>query len=511
MLNINTAFAQNKKQSRVSFGTNLIVGQGVVEHLNKNPQELQKIQEFKEYLAKDGKNWNAELTYDTFTPTSPSPLAESETQIRKSSTHYDYEPREAASKLISQMKSEDAAALIKKLSTDKEIEVQAMAASHAIEIKDKKIALALIEELLQSPNQRIKEEILYSLESIKDETLKNKMVEKYINSDDAVIKKGIIKVGNNSAGTNAFNKDLEKFSKDTDPEIRQTVFRKILALSNEEYDKNSNLYDSIIKAGLKDSESQVKEIAGEAIGRLKDPNEAAKLINETIENSTESWSRRYIASSARFIKDSMVAEPLIQKLLTHYDSNVRTGAAHAAMQSENPEIRAKFAEQLANNPNPSIRREVSFAIHKIKDATQQKAILEKLLKDPDASVRNSVAWSTCHIDDTNLRDSLINKYIKSDDFDIKQGTLETLSYIQKEDFEKAKEFAQILAKDPDKALQKEANRILDKIKSEAEQDHYNLKITDGSDVIGNKIVKDDENIFDSFFNAYKAIFEKAAK
>lgn len=509
MLNINAGINQNKNKSNISFGTNLIIGKGVVDHLNKNPQELQKIQEFKDYLAKDGKNWNAELTYDTFTPTTPSPIAETETLIRKSAVGYDYKSREAASKLISQMKSEDAAALIRKLSTDKDTEVQSMAACQVREIKDKKIAVALVDELVQSTNARVKEEAIYSLGNIKDETLKNKAIEKYINSDDAVIKRSALDISYRDSGTEALNKDLEKYSKDSDPQIRRNIFYKILELSNEDYNKNATLYDSIIKAGLNDPDSDVKKTAGEAIGRITDSTEAAKLINESIENSTERWVRGDIARSARFIQDSKVAEPLIEKLLSHYDSRVREGATHAAACSENPEVRNKFMEKFSKDPNPAIRREVSYQIDKIKDATEQKTIIEKLSIDPDCSIRENAAWMIGFVKDISVRDSLINKYIKSNDFDTKVGLIDTIKHVREKDPEKAKEFAQILATDPDKYIQKEANGILDKIKIDENQDHYNLKITDGDKVVGNKRVKEDSNIFDAFFNSYKAIFEKS--
>lgn len=507
MLNVNATSLQNKNNSKVSFGTNLNIGQGVIDRLNKHPEDLQKIQEFKDYLAKDGKNWNAELTYDTFKPTTPSPIAETETLIRKSANGYDYDSKRAASKLISQMKSEDAAALIKKLSTDKNTEVQAMAASQVSEIRDKKIAAALVDELVKSANSRVKEEAIYSLESIKDETLKNKLIEKYINSDDATVKRSTVEIAYKAPDIEVFNNDLEKYSKDADPKIRQAVFHKILDLSTEEYDKNAALYDSIIKSGLSDSDSSVKETAGEAIGRIKDPNEAAKLINELLENSTESWSRRYIAASAGFIKDPKVAIPLIEKLLTHHDTRVRYGAAQAAMKSENQEIRNKFVEKFSNDPNPTIRREVSYEIGSIEDAGKQKELIEKYSLDPDANVREDAAWMIGFVNDVEVRNSLIDKYIKSNDFEIKRGMISTASHLVWKDSEKAKEIAQTLSKDPDKAIQKEANAVLEEIKNDENQDHYNLKITDGGNVVGNKIVKEDSNVFDSLFSSYKTIFE----
>ena len=115
MLNTNTTVAQNYNKKSVSFGTNLIVGQGVTDRLNKHPEELKKIMDFKNYLATDGKNWNAELTYDTFT----SKKEDAEELLRKDAKYYDWEAEQQAQKIIANMKNpQEAAEFIEKLTKD---------------------------------------------------------------------------------------------------------------------------------------------------------------------------------------------------------------------------------------------------------------------------------------------------------------------------------------------------------------------------------------------------------
>lgn len=513
MLNITANLGY--KKSNINFGTNLIIGQGVVDHLNKHPEELKTIQDFKNYLAEDGKNWNAELTYDKFEP-KEIPLDETEKLIKKYAQSYDYKAREHAEENISQTKNfQKTADFLEKLTQDPDYRVANEAAGLAGYIKDSKIAIALIEKLIQSSNSEIKESAVFAISNIEDEKLRDVEIEKLLNSNDIIIKRSAVSVLYKMKDSKNYDLLFAKLYNDKDPEIRGYALCAIADFDDDEYNKKAELYDSIIESALKDSESQVRNAAFSSIGKLTDPKKATAFIEEALSSDADGWEKARAAESAGYIKDSRLAKDMILKLLDNPDSDVRRGAAGAVAHIKDEAVQNELMEKILDSKEVNIRSEAVWALNDIKDVKKVVFYEEKLLKDQEPEIREKAAGTFGYLNDEKTGINLISNHINDSDVSIKKGIINSVDDLSRfgSDKDAAKEFAQILAKDEDKYIQKEANNILNKIKRDSQKDHYNLKITDGCKVLGQKQVTEnrygDKNIFDSLFNAYKAIFEKS--
>lgn len=499
-------------QSKINFGTNLTVDKGVVDRLNKHPEEIKQIQNFKEYLAKDGKDWNAELSYDTFTPTKKNTSEQAEETIKKAVVDYDWRAREIFSDAISSMQPEEAVALIKKLSNDPNLEIQKAAVEATGKINDSKVAVNLITEFVQGTNQNIKESAIYSIGTIENSAIKNQILQTFVDSKDPIVRKESIVSALRRPDVVFLNDSLEKYSKDSEPEIRRAVLYKIQDLEDKEYNKKVQLYDSIIENSLKDPNSRVRETAGELIGKLSNPQKAASLLNETIENQENRWERRYLAETAKNIKDTKIEKETIEKLLEHPDNNVREGATIAALSIKDEKIKNDFMEKLINSNDVGIKKGLASSLSEIKDSKKVSEMADKFLNDSDSEVRREVFWGLTNLSDEKTKYKIIQKYISSPNLDIKEGILECVGRGHFNDFEKSKEIVQILTQDKDKGIQKQAKEVLEDFKKIEEQNHYNLKITDGNKVLGQKPVIENKyqpkSMFDGFFDAYKSVFEK---
>lgn len=509
MFAINAVNSYNQKQ-KVSFGTNLILGKGVAEHLATNPSESQAISEFKEQLAKDGKNWNAELTYDTFEPKKVS-LEETEKLIRKYVRDYDSEKREQAEKNISQIKdSKVLADFIEKLAKDPDSRVAVAAAEKIGEIKDPKIAVALVEKLIQGQNPDIKEAAVLSLWDIQDKNkeLFNNTMEKFINSDDADIKRSAAKTLHKMKDSEHFDKYIEKFNNNADPVIREGVLYAVADIEEEKFGQNPKLYEGIIERGLKDPDAEVRRAAFLSIGKLTDISKAAALIEGVLSSDEEGWQKARAAESIGEIKDPQLVKNLVLKFLESPDSEIRRGAASAVAHIKDEKLQNELIGKIMDSKEAKIRREAAWSINHIEDTDKAIELAEKLLKDPDADVRETMGWHLGFIGDDKISESLISKHINDKDFDVRKGIVDAVDRIVGDNPDKAKEFAQILAKDEDKYIQKKARKILEKIELQSTTDHYNLKMTEGDKLIGNKNVSAKSAFFVALTNAYETIFKK---
>lgn len=513
MLNI-SANVSEKSKAKVGFGTNLVVGQGVVNHLNTNPQELQQIQAFKDYLATDGKNWNAELTYDKFEPKENKEISLDETEklIRKSAESYDWEAREKTSENISQMEPQKASDFIEKMVSDPDSKVASNTANMAGHIKDPKVAVALVEKLVQNPNPEIKESAIYALEYIKDESIIHKELNKYLNNNNSAVKKSVALMISKYGDSGQKESLIEKFNNDDNAGVRQEILYLITDIDDEKYAKNVSLYDSIIENGLKDPEKDVRTTAFLSVGKLSDSQKAAQLIGDIVFSDEGSYDKSKAAESAGYIKDSQLAKDLIEKLLVHPDDEVRSGAAEAVTKLADAKLQDELMQKVLNSSEVSVRRRAVWGLSDIKDSQKAIEYTEKLLKDTEPDIRESAAWHIAWIDDQKAMNTFITSHIKDSDLSIRKGIVSAVNYMaNNQDSHKAEKFAKILTNDEDKYIQKRAHEILEKIQQTREnQDHYHLKITGDDKVIGDKVIDNKPDILKVFFNAYKAIFENNA-
>jgi len=502
-----------KKKSNINFGTNLIVGQGVTDQLNKHPEDLKKIQDFKEYLANDGKNWNAELTYDTFAPKQKT-SEETEKFIKKSANIFDIDSMHSASESISNMEPQEAVALIKKLASGDDERVQNEAVGQSGKIKDSRVAVSLIEEFSKSQNPRIKDSAVSSLNDIKDDSIKKQALEKFMNSDDIAVRRRAVRIALVDE-SNEFNSLLEPLSKDSDLQIRENVLSKIHNLKDEEYTKNAQVYDSIIENASKDEDLKGSYSVLDVIGKMSDSQKSVNFITDYIENSDKRWRKGEAARSLVDVKDKQLAKETIEKLLNHPDFEVQEGASSAAVEFKDAKTQMYFIDKLLDNKNPRIRSNISYGYGTIDNPKKLTEVAEKLLADSDPQVRENTARHFGCIKDAKTRDALIEKHIGDSSFEIKSGILDAIGDIGNVDHEKAMKYAQTLSKDQDKYIKKEADKVIERLNSDSERDHYTLKISDGDKLVEQKQVMEtrygEKNILKSFFNAYKAIFEKNAQ
>lgn len=509
MLTVNSGIDYRK--SNVSFGTNLVLGKGVVDHLNKHPEELKKIQDFKNYLANDGKNWNAELTYDTFTPQQKPKAEDVEALIRKEAEDYDYNRRKIIAGLISVMQPKDAAALIEKLAQDPDPYVKREAVDNACKISDENLALQLIDKFAQNPTDEIKEAAIYALLELDNKEKRNEKVKQFLNSDDILIKTRAMRILGKDDFDNA-DEVISRFSNDSHPQVRASILYEIADFDEEKYAKNPKLYDSVIENAFKDSNEEVKRAAMFSLGKISDSKKAVELIDEAVNSDAQSWHRAKAARSAQYIKDHELARVTIEKLLQHPDSEVRRGAAEAGLRIKDKEIQKEFVQKLSDSPIVGIRKEMLWASYDLDDS-QRKNLIEKFLNDQEPDIRELAANRINSIEDNKQRDELITKYIKSPDLSIRKGVADTVNNISSDSPEKATEYAQILLKDEDKYIQKQAREILEKIKLQGQKDAYSLKINDGDKALGQKKVQEprygEVNFLEAFFNTYKRIVESA--
>lgn len=510
MLTVNSGI--DYKKTNVSFGTNLTLGKGVVDHLNKHPEELKKIQDFKNYLANDGKNWNAELTYDTFTPQKPK-AEDVEALIRKEAQGYDPITWQQTKDSVSRMEPKDAASLIEKLAQDPDGNVKREAIESIKRINNSDVAISLIDKLIQSPSDEAKEHAVYALTEIDDKAKRDAKIKQFLNSDNVVIKRSAARTLAKAQGFEITDEMIQNLSKDTDPDVRGIAVSLIADFEDERYAKNPKLYDSIIEKALDDPNDWAKYYAFSNIGKISDPQKAVALIEKIANSDISPWHRGTAVRSVQYIKDSQLAKETVEKFLQHPDYEIQTGAASAAVNIKDQKIKTEFMEKLSDNPIVGIRREVVWGLNDLEDSNKKVALIEKFVKDSEPEIRERAVSYTGTIEDDKQRNKLITKYIKSPDLNIRKGVVEALGDVIDKEPEKAKEYATIMLQDSSKYIQKEAKEKLERIKFQEQKDSYNLKINDGDKVLGQKKVQEprygEVNFLEAFFNTYKRIVENA--
>lgn len=494
-----------KSFNKIGFGTNLIVGQSAAENISTNPKEAAAVQRFKEYLAKDGKNWNAELTYDKF---QQAPVSKEETEklITAYAQDYDYDAREKAQKNIAKMEPKEASDFIEKMVSNPDTEIGIEAASMAGNIKDDEVAVKLIEKLSQNPNSRIKSRAIFSLEYIENNELVDKSIEKFLNSKDAVVKKTALEFLYKMPESKNFDK-LFEMNNDPDPKIRREVLFSVDNLKDEKYDQNADFYESIIENGLKDSNEKVKTAAFYSIGKLRDSQKAANIIREIVSSDMDGENRERAAASAGYIKDTKIVKPLIEELLQNDDKDVRKGATSAIFRLKDEKLQNEFIEKIITSNDLSIKKEMAWGISRIKDLEKAFNLADKLLMDPDSEVRSSAIFPIRWMSNEKLQEKIINKYIQNPDLETRKEMVHIVANISQKRPEKAKEYAQILSKDENKYIQKKANQILEQIKADEQQDGYKLKITDKNNVIAQEKIQDNKFLFDRLKSVYNKVSE----
>lgn len=517
MLTINTNVnSVNNKRSNINFGTNLILGQGVAEHLKTQPDEAKKIEEFKDYLAQDGKNWNAELTYDSFAVS----IKETEALIMKDAKFYDWNAEKQAAKNISLMTNpQEASDFIEKLTDDSNRNVRRDAAGMAGKINDPKIAVALIEKLMKKDDIDVRRSAANSIRDIKDPNILIKLIDKYTkvsdseiresaaraasniedeklrdatfeklsNSSNADVKRGVSSIIYKTDDVKLFETLVEKFSKDEDLQVQEHALFAIVDAESDKIKKNPALFDSIIEAGVKSSDSNIRRAAAYSAGKHSDTKKAIELTEELLKDE-DIHVRRDATFSIGHIKDHEQAKLLIDKILKYSDAETKSNLDGVFKHNKNSELHEYVTEQLINDKDPKVRYSGAYSISSIKDPQKASVLAEKLLKDVASQNREVAARRISEIKDKTVRNTLLNKYIHSDDLSIKLGLTESLKELGKDEPETAEKFAIMLSKDADKAIQKEAKDVLDGIAREEKTSHYSLNITDGDKVVGQKKV-----------------------
>lgn len=507
MLTINS----NNKKQQLGFGTNLVINKSVVDNLKKNPQDVKPIQDFKNYLENDGKNWVAELTYDKFEKSEQTDM-DIKKLLKDYHKNYDYGKIIMARQNISKLEPQKALEVIEGIVNDKSNDRYEK--SNAIDlityINDTKLAVNLLEKFLQSPNDDIKSEAAYAIFSFKNSEVQKELLDKFFNNEDITIKQSISRGIYKLKDKALLNLYFDKIYNDSDPEIKSYALYTIADMSEETYQKNANKYDSIIEESFNSKEDVIREAAALSLGKISDEKKAVELIYKMVSSDINGWRKSEAASSVKYIKNPETAKTVIIKLLKNPESEVREGATKAIMELKDEKIQNELLNLVMEKPSFNQKREIAFLIDDIKDEKMQSTIFNILINDPEDEIRERLSEYTCLSDNFAKQNEMINKYIKTDDLSIKKGILSAITSISKDNPEYAEKFLKILATDENEFIQKRAKESLENIKQFNQTDGYSLKITDASNLIGKKKIKDENNLFDKLFQAYKIVFKNDA-
>lgn len=135
---------------------------------------------------------------------------------------------------------------------------------------------------------------------------------------------------------------------------------------------------------LKDTDSDVRRSAAQALGYTKDPSVVEPLIAAL--KDTDSGVRRNAAYALGYTKDPSAAEPLIAAL-KDTDSGVRRGAAYALSHIKDPSVVEPLIAALKDTDS-RVRQSAAYALGNTEDPRAIEP-LNKALKDLDHEVRQS--------------------------------------------------------------------------------------------------------------------------
>lgn len=527
------------KQAKIAFGSNLVVDAVVLEHLNCNPENLQKLKDFQKYLLKVGSNLNVELIYNEFHPKAD----EVEALIRICSKQFDLKAEKQILKLISHMEfSEEAANLLEKLANDSDDIVRCEAAKFAGRLNDPEISVALIEKLIQSKNEDVRHSAASSAGYVKNSMLAANLVEKLLQNTEMKIRENAAESVSNIKDTKIREALIKKLSNDVNAEIRcvssQILHRvedpelfEALLMKNSmdsvfevrEYaiysiadfksclvQNNSSLYDSIIENAIKSPELKIKRAAACVLGKISNSKKAIAIIDEIIKNE-DVYTAGCALGSLGFIEDADLIISFVDKLFKTSNNEIKLYFDQMFKFNLQARVHDHIIELLAQEKDSEIKKIAAFEAGSMGDSKKSVELIERFLNDENSKVREYASNSIAFIKDYKIRDAFINKYIQSNDLSIRIGIVDAVNVICYKNSEYAKCLAEILLNDEDHYIQEEAKYILDKIKADSQISYYSLRINDGNKILGQKSISSkifgENDVLESFIKACNAIFE----
>jgi HEAT repeat protein len=369
----------------------------------------------------------------------------------------------------------------------------------------------LVQALRNDEDPNIRKETAEALGFIGDVKAIRPLIQALEDDDDGVQEesmKALIKIGVPSIDAlakvlNDRNNQVRKHAVQALGEIKdaRAVESLIQVLTDSDVDVLGDAVSALEKIGiasvkpliraLKDKDSQIRKLAVEALGEIRDTRAVEPLIQVLSDN--DSIVRGEAADALSKISDIRAVEPLIQ-VLSDNDSNVRCKAALALGEIRDAKASKPLIHALLHDKNSEVRKNAAMALGKIKDPKTSEPLIQAFT-DTDSQVRKNAAISLEKIkvegignsaaleilmqslknDDRQIQGSAVKvltntwaiepliKNLKNDDEIIRQTAVRVLGKIKAVDA--AESLIQMLKNDRSEAVREEVAIALGEIKS----------------------------------------------
>ena len=337
----------------------------------------------------------------------------------------------------------------------------------------------LVQALRNDEDPNIRKETAEALGFIGDVKAIRPLIQALEDDDDGVQEesmKALIKIGVPSIDAlakvlNDRNNQVRKHAVQALGEIKdaRAVESLIQVLTDSDVDVLGDAVSALEKIGiasvkpliraLKDKDSQIRKLAVEALGEIRDTRAVEPLIQVLSDN--DSIVRGEAADALSKISDIRAVEPLIQ-VLSDNDSNVRCKAALALGEIRHAKASKPLIHALLHDKNSEVRKNAAMALGKIKDPKTSEPLIQAFT-DTDSQVRKNAAISLEKIKVEGIGNSaaleILMQSLKNDDRQIQGSAVKVLTNTW------AIEPLIKNLKNDDEIIRQNAVRILGKIKA----------------------------------------------
>lgn len=498
MLTINS---NPQYKTNVSFGTTLKVDKKLLGKFSESSYMSRKINEFIEFLTKDGKNWTAELNEDVFSKTHE--LTDSQVKNLLSSIDDTYGKKLAIRDLLPKMRN--------------------------VRERDN-----IIETYI---NKSLTENSLLSTDITNSETAME-LIGLHSNQSTMaeLIKKAVVRGSKWHALDNLAYRAGNQVGKIKDPNKRQEIIKMI---------KEGDRFDfASAQEGLLSSEKLSDE---ELIPLIK--HFAAQ--GGTYNGYNDSWNKSGVISAIFRLPNAKIQEDVIKDLAANEKTKNIIPSILKSDKITNPDlfdklmdncIKQKLSGDYTFNSYDSVSNilgkinDVDKAIFYIKDCTNKSSFLhennqfyaamsagfindskqaakliEELLQSKNPEVRNGAAIGIRNISDSKIAAELIRKYKNHPDYSVVNGAINSITNFN--DMTVAKSLVKELENDTNPNVKKAIDLVKNdytyqsKLEDSVNINGYNLKITDGDKLIGEYSHKETDDPYISTSDIFKYIYK----
>lgn len=433
-------------QTNVNFGTALKVDEKLLEKIPETSYIYRKIDEFREFLAKDGKNWTAELNEDCYSKTNE--LTDS--QIKNLLSPIDDGSKEsklAIRDLLPKMKNVKERDNIIETYINKSLTEDSLFFS---DVTNSKTAMELIglhsnqstiielikKAVVRGSKWHTLDDLAYSagkqVGEIKDPNKRQEIIEMIKKSDKfdfASSQRGLlsseklddeeliplIKHFTAQGGTyNGYNDCWDKggiinaIFRLHDTKMQEDLIRDLAAnertkniipdiLSSDKI-TNPDLFDKLMDNCIKKTlcgnyKINSYDSVSNILGKINDVDKAIFYIKDCTNKSSflHENNQYYAAMSAGFIKDSKQAAKLIGELLQSENAEVRNGAAIGIGKISDSKIAAELIKKYKNHSDERVIKNAIGSITDFNDMNVAKSLVAELENDTNPNVKKAIS------------------------------------------------------------------------------------------------------------------------